>query len=226
MQSDELDQLIKSTLQSRWDLARVRMLGMILRSPKGSLLRTVAVHLGSVSRNAKGEQRAMEWNWSEGLERLIKSVDDGTEAALQLGPHVNLRTMMPRVDGKDSVVPRAAVRAFTAVWRAQCRAAIGEEGGRDARVWRKQLRQKVGDMSMLGAGRVMRMWTCRRGRCVREMGRLWWALQLRLNTWRGWRTGNSGSGRTASRITCMAGQTPRAGHARSCTLVSVGGRRR
>ena len=119
------------------------MLGRLLRAGEHSPLRTVAAHLESVrSNSAQGGLRDMGWNWMEGISRLINGVDGGAEAARLLGPHVNLRTLLPRVNGKDMAVPRGAVGEFDDEWRARCRAAVGDLGGRDSRAWGRYLKEK------------------------------------------------------------------------------------
>jgi hypothetical protein len=120
---------------SRWELARLRMLGNILRSQQGSIVRAVAASLAAVHGNAPAP-----WNWVTNTVKLIKRIDEEVPANLQLGSVFNAASMLLQQDGPLQL--HRGVGDFNKSWRGRCYEAVAGPDGCDAAAWREELKNK------------------------------------------------------------------------------------
>jgi len=128
-------------LPSRWDVARLRMLGNVLRSPPDSLMRAVACHLASAAGNVSDplQRRRVAWNWAAVTADLVAGIDKEVGAPEQLGPQFNFKKMLPVKEDKCAPVLVGDVPAFDLDWRLAAYEAVNGESGRDAAWWKKNL---------------------------------------------------------------------------------------
>ena len=141
-------------LPSRWELAQLRVLGNVLRSPRGSIMRCIALRLKS---HALTNPEPQPWNWYRTVMRIVDSVDSearapraAAAAAATTTPPlaawfdaVTLLPRQPEDDGRaaGAVLPQQEVAGWVRGWRAASYNAVNGSDGRDARVWRARLRR-------------------------------------------------------------------------------------
>jgi hypothetical protein len=128
-------------LPSRWDVARLRMLGNVLRSPPDSLMRAVACQLASAAGNVSDplQRRKVAWNWAAVTADLVAGIDKEVGAPEQLGPQFNFKKMLPVKEEKCAPVLVGNVPEFDLDWRLAAYEAVNGEGGRDAAWWKNNL---------------------------------------------------------------------------------------
>ena len=142
-------------LASRWEMALLRVLGNVLRSPQGSVMRSIALQLRSHACNNSADPQP--WNWWRTAMAVVASLDGearppaaaGAEAVPLLSDHFEGNLLLPRqVTGAGPAAPAALSRPDAAEWadewKSVCYAAINGGNGRDARVWRAALSADAG----------------------------------------------------------------------------------
>jgi hypothetical protein len=119
---------------SRWECARLRLLGNIVMAQEGSLLKAVARRLASSAMSVKGPDgtRRMvgaQWNWVAVTTELLKNIDAALPYERKLAPWLTTKSMLPVDPAK-----------FGAEWRSASYDAINAIDGRDSVKWADELR--------------------------------------------------------------------------------------
>ena len=140
-----LSELGWTHLPTRWNLATLRMLGKILRSPADSYIRVVANSLLTIHNTVVAEKgvaaasKILQWNWVTTALSIVDTCDAVVPAELRLGQRFSVKKLQPCRNGSSAVVLRSEVQEFDGKWRRWCHAALISEEGRDSIMWRQYL---------------------------------------------------------------------------------------
>ena len=126
-------------LPSRWDMARLRLLGNVIRSPAHSPMRAIAQALGRADSNCvdpAAKLRMVKWNWMTNTRSLVSAIDERESTAVKLSDDFNRDKLLPMEGNKTLLPHRRNIAAFDGRWRRHCYSAINDADGRDSAEWR------------------------------------------------------------------------------------------